>query len=30
MTVDSGATDNFMHPNFTAQMGMMPTVLEKP
>ena len=28
--IDSGATDNFMHPNFTKRMGLRPVALEKP
>ena len=28
--VDSGATDNFMHPNFAARMGLTPAKLERP
>ena len=28
--VDSGATDNFMHPNFAARMGLKPAELERP
>ena len=28
--VDSGATDNFIHPNFVARMWIRPKVLEKP
>ena len=28
--VDSGATDNFIHPNFVARMGIQPKVSEKP
>ena len=28
--VDSGATDNFMHPNFAKQMGLQPAALNKP
>ena len=28
--VDSGATDNFMHPNFTKRMGLQPVALNKP
>ena len=28
--VDSGATDNFMHPNFAKRMGLRPAALEKP
>src|ERR1700727_1040831 len=28
--VDSGATDNFMHPNFAARMGLKPAKLERP
>ena len=28
--VDSGATDNFMHPNFAKQMGLQPVALERP
>ena len=28
--VDSGATDNFIHPNFVSRMGINPKRLEKP
>ena len=28
--VDSGATDNFMHPNFAKRMGLRPAALNKP
>ena len=28
--VDSGATDNFIHPNFVARMGIHPKVLDRP
>ena len=28
--VDSGATDNFIHPNFAVQMGLKPAKLEHP
>jgi len=28
--VDSGATDNFIHPNFVTRMGIQPKTLEKP
>ena len=28
--VDSGATDNFIHPNFVARMGIRPKILERP
>ena len=28
--VDSGATDNFMHPNFAKRMGLRPVALNKP
>ena len=28
--VNSGATDNFMHPNFAKQMGLQPVALERP
>ena len=28
--MDSGATDNFIHPNFVAQMSIRPKQLEKP
>ena len=28
--VDSGATDNFMHPNFAKRMGLRPAALERP
>ena len=28
--VDSGATNNFIHPNFTARMGLEPAKLECP
>jgi len=28
--VDSGATDNFIHPNFARKMGLAPRALEKP
>ena len=28
--VDSGATDNFIHPNFAARMGLTPAKLEHP
>ena len=28
--VDSGATDNIMHPNFTKLMGLQPVTLDKP
>ena len=28
--VDSGATDNFIHPNFVTRMGIRPKVLERP
>ena len=28
--VDSGATDNFMHPNFAKQMRLRPAALERP
>src|SRR6201996_4418356 len=28
--VDSGATDNFIHPNFIARMGIKPKALERP
>ena len=28
--VDSGATNNFIHPNFVARMGIRPKVLERP
>ena len=28
--VDSGATDNFIHPNFAARMGLKPAKLERP
>ena len=28
--VDSGATDNFMHPNFAKRMGLRPVALERP
>ena len=28
--VDSGATDKFIHPNFTVQMGLQPARLEQP
>ena len=28
--VDSGATDNFMHPNFAKRMGLWPVALDRP
>jgi hypothetical protein len=28
--IDSGATDNFIHPNFAKRMGLAPCALEKP
>ena len=28
--VDSGATDNFKHPNFAKRMGLRPAALERP
>ena len=28
--VDSGATNNFIHPNFVARMGIQPKQLERP
>ena len=28
--VDSGETDNFMHPNFAKEMGLRPVALERP
>ena len=28
--VESGATDNFMHPNFAKWMGLWPAALERP
>ena len=28
--VDSGATDNFIHPNFVSRMGINPKKLKKP
>ena len=28
--VDSGATNNFIHPNFVARMGIRPKILERP
>ena len=28
--IDSGATNNFIHPNFVARMGIQPKVLERP